>query len=33
MTYEQPQFDIEPGVIILGFVYATLMIGLIVWLA
>lgn len=33
MTYEQPLYEIEPGVICLGIAYALSLIWLIVWLA
>ncbi len=33
MTYEQPQFEIEKSVIVLGFAYAASLISLIVWVA
>ena len=33
MNYEQPQYEIETSVIVLGIAYATLLISLIVWIA
>jgi len=33
MTYEQPQYEIEPSVIGLAVAYATFLISLIVWIA
>ncbi len=33
MTYEQPQYEIESGVMLLGIVYAASLISLIVWIA
>ena len=33
MTYEQPQYEIEKSVIVLGFAYAASLISLIVWIA
>lgn len=33
MTYEQPQYEIENGVIVLGVAYAAFLIGMIIWIA
>ena len=33
MMYEQPQYEIEPSVIVLSVAYATALISLIVWIA
>ena len=33
MNYEQPLFEIETSVIVLGIAYATFLISLIVWIA
>jgi len=33
MTNEQPQYEIEKSVVVLGFAYAASLISLIVWIA
>ncbi len=33
MNYEQPQYEIEKSVIVLGFAYAASLISLMVWIA
>ncbi len=33
MNYEQPQYEIEPSVVMLGFAYAASLISLIIWVA
>ncbi len=33
MNYEQPQYEIETSVVMLGFAYAVSLISLIIWVA
>ncbi len=33
MNYEQPQYEIEKSVVVLGFAYAASLISLIIWVA
>ena len=33
MTYEQPQYEIETGIIVLGIAYAASLVSLMVWIA